>query len=39
MEYYLLAGAMHPVMAWPMMQGVRKLERYFARGQLEDGSS
>jgi His/Glu/Gln/Arg/opine family amino acid ABC transporter permease subunit len=37
MEYYLLAGAMYLVMAWPMMQGVRKLERYFARGRLEGG--
>jgi len=34
MEYYLLAGAIYLVMAWPMMQGVRKLERYYARGQL-----
>jgi His/Glu/Gln/Arg/opine family amino acid ABC transporter permease subunit len=37
MEYYLLAGAMYLVMAWPMMHGVRKLERYFARGRLEGG--
>jgi His/Glu/Gln/Arg/opine family amino acid ABC transporter permease subunit len=37
MEYYLLAGAMYLVMAWPMMQGVRRLERYFARGRLEGG--
>jgi His/Glu/Gln/Arg/opine family amino acid ABC transporter permease subunit len=35
MEYYLLAGAMYLVMAWPMMHGVRRLERYFARGRLE----
>jgi polar amino acid transport system permease protein len=34
MEFYLLAGAIYLVMAWPMMQGVRKLERYYARGQL-----
>ena len=37
MEYYLLSGAMYLIMAWPMMQGVRKLERYFARGRLEGG--
>jgi His/Glu/Gln/Arg/opine family amino acid ABC transporter permease subunit len=37
MEYYLLAGAIYLVMAWPMMQGVRKLERYYARGQLRGG--
>ena len=35
MVYYLLAGAMYVVMAWPMMHGVRRLERYFARGRLE----
>jgi polar amino acid transport system permease protein len=35
MEYYLLAGAMYLVMAWPMMHGVRRLERHFARGRLE----
>ncbi len=34
MEFYLLAGAIYLVMAWPMMQAVRKLERYYARGQL-----
>ena len=34
MEYYLLAGAIYLVMAWPMMQVVRKLERHYARGQL-----
>jgi His/Glu/Gln/Arg/opine family amino acid ABC transporter permease subunit len=37
MEYYLLAGAIYLVMAWPMMHGVRKLERYFARGRLQGG--
>jgi His/Glu/Gln/Arg/opine family amino acid ABC transporter permease subunit len=37
MEYYLLAGAMYLIMAWPMMQGVRRLERYFARGRLQGG--
>jgi His/Glu/Gln/Arg/opine family amino acid ABC transporter permease subunit len=35
MEYYLLAGAMYLIMAWPMMHGVRKMERYFARGRLQ----
>jgi His/Glu/Gln/Arg/opine family amino acid ABC transporter permease subunit len=33
MEYYLLAGAMYLIMAWPMMQGVRRLERHFGRGR------
>jgi len=37
MEYYLLAGAIYLVMAWPMMHGVRKLERHFARGRLQGG--
>jgi His/Glu/Gln/Arg/opine family amino acid ABC transporter permease subunit len=37
MEYYLLAGLMYLVMAWPMMHGVRRLERYFARGRLTGG--
>ena len=37
MEYYLLAGAIYLVMAWPMMHGVRRLERYFARGRLQGG--
>jgi His/Glu/Gln/Arg/opine family amino acid ABC transporter permease subunit len=37
MGYYLLAGAMYLIMAWPMMHGVRWLERYFARGQLQGG--
>jgi His/Glu/Gln/Arg/opine family amino acid ABC transporter permease subunit len=36
MEYYLLAGAIYLIMAWPMMQGVRKLERYYARGHLRE---
>jgi polar amino acid transport system permease protein len=37
MEYYLLAGVMYLVMAWPMMQAVRRLERHFARGRLQGG--
>jgi len=37
MDYYLLAGAMYLVMAWPMMQGVRLLERRFGRGRLQGG--
>jgi polar amino acid transport system permease protein len=37
MEYYLIAGAMYLIMAWPMMQGVRWLERHFARGRLQGG--
>ena len=39
MEYYLLAGAMYLVMAWPMMHGVRRLERRFARGRLRGGGT
>jgi His/Glu/Gln/Arg/opine family amino acid ABC transporter permease subunit len=35
MEYYLLAGAMYLVMAWPMMHLVRRMERHFARGRLQ----
>jgi len=35
MQFYLLAGAMYLVMAWPMMVGVRWLERHFARGRLQ----
>jgi His/Glu/Gln/Arg/opine family amino acid ABC transporter permease subunit len=35
MEYYLLAGVMYLIMAWPMMHGVRRMERYFARGRLQ----
>jgi His/Glu/Gln/Arg/opine family amino acid ABC transporter permease subunit len=35
MQFYLLAGGMYLVMAWPMMVGVRWLERYFARGRLQ----
>jgi polar amino acid transport system permease protein len=31
----LLAGVMYLIMAWPMMHGVRKMERYFARGRLQ----
>lgn len=37
MEYYLLAGAIYLVMAWPMMLGVRRLERHFGRGRLQGG--
>jgi His/Glu/Gln/Arg/opine family amino acid ABC transporter permease subunit len=37
MDYYLLAGAMYLIMAWPMMQGVRRLERRFGRGRLQGG--
>ena len=37
MEYYLLAGAMYLIMAWPMMHGARRLERHFARGRLQGG--
>ncbi len=37
MDYYLLAGVMYLVMAWPMMQGVRLLERRFGRGRLQRG--
>ena len=35
MEYYLLAGAIYLIMAWPMMLGVRRLERHFTRGRLQ----
>ena len=35
MEYYLIAGGIYLVMAWPMMRGVRSLERHFARGRLQ----
>ena len=37
MEYYILAGAMYLVMAWPLMQGVRRLERHYGRGRLQGG--
>ena len=37
MEFYLIAGAMYLIMAWPMMHGVRLLERHFARGRLQGG--
>jgi polar amino acid transport system permease protein len=37
MEYYLLAGAMYLIMAWPMMHGARRLEGHFARGRLQGG--
>jgi hypothetical protein len=28
---------MYLIMAWPMMHGVRRLERRFARGRLQGG--
>ncbi len=34
MDYYMLVGGMYLVMAWPLMQGVRVLERRAARGRL-----
>jgi ABC-type amino acid transport system permease subunit len=37
MQYYLLAAAMYLVMAWPMMQAARWMERRFARGRLQGG--
>ena len=37
MEFYLLAGAMYLIMAWPMMHGARRLERRFTRGRLQGG--
>ena len=37
MDYYLLAGGMYLIMAWPMMQGVRLMERRFGRGRLQGG--
>lgn len=36
MHYYLLAGLMYLVMAWPLMQGVRMLERRLGRGRLRE---
>lgn len=39
MEYYLLAGAMYLIMAWPMMHMVRRLERHFTRGRLQEGGT
>jgi polar amino acid transport system permease protein len=39
MEFYLLAGAMYLIMAWPMMLMVRRLERHFARGRLQGGDA
>ena len=38
MEYYLLVGAMYFIMAWPMMRGVRIMERHFSRGRLQGGT-
>jgi His/Glu/Gln/Arg/opine family amino acid ABC transporter permease subunit len=35
MQFYLLAGAIYFVMAWPMMFGVRRLERRLSRGRLK----
>ncbi len=37
MEFYLLSGVVYFVMAWPLMHGVRRLERHFARGRLQGG--
>lgn len=37
MDYYLLAGGMYLIMAWPMMHGVRLMERRFGRGRLKGG--
>ena len=37
MDYYLLAGGIYLLMAWPMMQGVRQLERRFGRGRHQGG--
>jgi polar amino acid transport system permease protein len=39
MEFYLLAGVMYLIMAWPMMFAVRRLERHFARGRLQGGEA
>lgn len=36
MEYFLLVGGMYLAMAWPLMQGVRVLERRMARGRLRE---
>ena len=36
MHFYLLAGGMYLVMAWPLMQGVRVLERRLSRGRLRE---
>jgi His/Glu/Gln/Arg/opine family amino acid ABC transporter permease subunit len=33
MQFYLLAGAIYFAMAWPMMFGVRRLERRVSRGR------
>jgi len=38
MQYYLLVGGMYLVMAWPLMQGVRVLERRAARGRSGGGA-
>jgi polar amino acid transport system permease protein len=34
MQYYLIVGGMYLVMAWPLMQAVKLLERHLARGRL-----
>jgi len=39
MEYYLLAGAIYLAMAWPLMVLARRLERHFARGRLQGGTT
>jgi His/Glu/Gln/Arg/opine family amino acid ABC transporter permease subunit len=39
MEYYLLAGAMYLIIAWPMMHLARRLERRFARGRLQESGT
>jgi His/Glu/Gln/Arg/opine family amino acid ABC transporter permease subunit len=39
MEFYLLAGAMYLIMAWPLMHMVRRLERRFTRGRLQGGGT
>jgi His/Glu/Gln/Arg/opine family amino acid ABC transporter permease subunit len=38
MQYYLLAGLMYLVMAWPIMRGVRLLERHLSRSRLQGSS-
>jgi His/Glu/Gln/Arg/opine family amino acid ABC transporter permease subunit len=35
MQFYLLAGAIYFAMAWPLMFGVRRLERRLSRGRLK----
>lgn len=38
MELYLIAGSMYLVMAYPLSQAVRRLERYFAKGHVAGAS-